>query len=89
MFPASQPASGSPSALGNLMCTTSRSGPLNGEVRSWMRRMCSCGNPIVCPVSWRTTRWYSDSGVSIVNSCRLSVGSFEGIERMSVPRYDQ
>jgi len=30
----------------------------------------------VCPVSWRTTYLYSDSGVSIVKPCRFTVCRF-------------
>src|SRR5262249_45199903 len=52
-------------------------------------RICSCGKPRVCPVSWRTTRLYSDSGVLIENPCKFMVWRFLGIRVMSVPRYDQ
>src|ERR1022692_2086881 len=50
------------------------------------RRMCSCGKPSVCPASCRTTRWNSDSGVSMVNSSRFMVASALGICRISEVR---
>ena len=50
------------------------------------RRMCSCGKPSVWPVSWRTTRWNSESSVVIVNASRFMVGSLAGMLRMSVPK---
>jgi hypothetical protein len=52
-------------------------------------RMCSCGQPRVCPVSCRTTRLYSDSGVLMVKPCRFMVGLPLLMRRTSVPRYDQ
>ena len=52
-------------------------------------RMCSCGNPSVCPVSWRTTRKNSLASVFIVKASRFMVGSPAGMLRMSVPSYDQ
>ena len=52
-------------------------------------RMCSCGKPRVCPVSCRTTRWNSESGVFMVKLSRFIVGSSSAMESTSVPRYDQ
>jgi hypothetical protein len=53
------------------------------------RRMCSCGQPMVWPVSWRTTRTNSDSGVRMVNPSRFIVASSRGMCSTSVPTYDQ
>nr|WP_230465320.1 hypothetical protein [Nocardia seriolae] len=49
------------------------------------RRMCSCGNPRVWPVSWRTTRLYSLSGVCMEKDSRFMVGWSASIDMMSVP----
>ena len=51
--------------------------------------MCSCSRPIVWPVSWRTTRWNSESGVVIVKPSRFIVGLSAAISLISVPTYDQ
>ena len=60
IVPASQPASGWPSVLGNRMCTISRSGLSNGAVSARIRRMCS--SPLESLPRDFTPRPMEDSG---------------------------